>query len=85
MNDAHNLFEYEGCSTALADEPVFTQYFQILAWLKSGHTLTPLEALDKFGCLRLGARIYEMRQNGIPVRRKMIKVGKNKRVARYFL
>lgn len=68
----------------LFDTPL-SQYDRILSLLKSGHTLTPLEALDKFGCLRLGARIYEMKLNGIEVKREMIKVGKKKRVARYSL
>ena len=62
-----------------------TQYFQILDWLKSGRTITPLEALERFGCLRLGARIYEMRQEGFGIKREMVKVGKNKSVARYSL
>lgn len=65
------------------DNSTTNQYFQILDWLKSSRTLTPLQALDKFGCLRLGARIYDMKQNGIDVKTEMIKVGKNKRVARY--
>ena len=30
-------------------------------WLLSGRTLTPMQALKKFGCFRLGARIHELR------------------------
>lgn len=33
----------------------------ILEHLKSGKTITPLEALDLFGCLRLGARIWDLK------------------------
>ena len=36
----------------------------ILAHLKTGATLNPLQALAKFGCYRLGARIYDLRQAG---------------------
>jgi hypothetical protein len=38
-----------------------SQTTQILNHLKEGNTLSPLEALDMFGCLRLGARIWELR------------------------
>lgn len=35
-----------------------TQSEQILNHLKSGHSIAPLEALDKFGCMRQG---YDIR------------------------
>ena len=41
-----------------------TQNAQILARLKSGKTITPLEALAEFGCLRLSGRIYDLRRDG---------------------
>lgn len=28
----------------------------------NGNRITPLEALNKFGCLRLGARIYDLQR-----------------------
>lgn len=40
---------------------------QILKHLKKGKTITPLTALRKFGCLRLSARIYDLRKQGHPV------------------
>ncbi len=36
----------------------------IYSYLEQGNTITPLEALNKFGCFRLGARIYELRRAG---------------------
>ena len=36
----------------------------ILAYLKSGKSITPIEALNNFGCFRLGARIFELREHG---------------------
>ena len=36
----------------------------ILAYLKTGATLTPLEALSRFGCLRLAPRCLELREAG---------------------
>ena len=44
-----------------------TQNEQVLAWLKQGKTLTPLDALDHFGCFRLSARIYELKELGWPI------------------
>ena len=44
--------------------PELTQNQQILDYLKSGKTITPLTALKKFGCFRLSARIYNLKQEG---------------------
>ena len=41
-----------------------TQTQRILIYLKTGKTLTPLEALKKFGCFRLAARISDLRSQG---------------------
>ena len=47
--------------------PELTQNQKILDYLKSGKTLTPLLALEKFGCFRLSARIFNLRQEGNPI------------------
>lgn len=39
----------------------------ILARLKSGRGITQAEAYDEFGCTRLGARIYDLKQAGVPI------------------
>ena len=44
--------------------PELTQNQRILDYLKSGKTLTPLIALEKFGCFRLSARIFNLREEG---------------------
>lgn len=44
-----------------------SQEGRILAHLQTGAELSPLEALDKFGCFRLGARIYTLRKEGVPI------------------
>lgn len=59
-----------------------SQNSQILAWLKRGRTITPLEALQKFGCLRLGGRIFDLREKNV-ISTTMIEVDGGKRVARY--
>jgi hypothetical protein len=36
----------------------------ILDHLRSGKSITPLEALALYGCFRLGARIYDLKHEG---------------------
>jgi len=38
-----------------------SQTEQIRKHLESGKTITPLEALKKYGCFRLGARIWDLK------------------------
>ena len=44
-----------------------SQNAEILRYLKAGKSITPLEALHKWGCFRLGARIWELRQDGYSI------------------
>ena len=63
-----------------------SQTVRILAHLRSGHTLTALEALEKFGCMRLGGRIYDLRErHGIVAHKETIKLPNGKHVAQYSL
>lgn len=41
-----------------------TQSQKILAWLQSGNTLTQLDALHMFRCMRLASRISDLRSEG---------------------
>lgn len=49
-----------------------TQTQQVLAHLETGASITPLEALKLFDCLRLGARIYDLRRRGFPIKTRTI-------------
>lgn len=60
-----------------------SQSQQILAHLKSG-PITPLEALSNYGCLRLAARISDLRERGHIIETTMIERG-DKRFASYRL
>ena len=67
-----------------------SQTAKILNYLLNGNTITPLEALDKFNCLRLGARIKDIEKRlGYPPERRRKKVtnreGKEVYVAEYWL
>ena len=61
-----------------------SQCNDILTYLQSGRSLTPLEALDLFGCMRLGARIWELKGEGYPIESRTLDVG-GKYVASYSL
>ncbi len=41
-----------------------TQNQLILNYLKKGNSITSLEALQKFNCFRLSARIFNLREDG---------------------
>ena len=61
------------------------QSAQILKALKNGERLTHLDAEKRFNCLRLGARIYDLKHQGHKIERRMIVVPSGKRVAQYWL
>lgn len=56
---------------------------QILAALLRGEKITPLEALYKYGCFRLGARIWDLRQAGHKIKSETHVTPDGKRVAVY--
>jgi hypothetical protein len=62
-----------------------TQNKQILHYLKTGKSITPLEALYQFGCLRLSARIFELKEKGWPITCDRQDVGDGKVVGYYTL
>jgi hypothetical protein len=53
-----------------------SQLSQIRAHLQKGNALTPMEALERFGCFRLGARIKNLREAGIEIKTTMNRRGK---------
>ncbi len=62
-----------------------SQKVEIHNFLKSGKALTALDALRKFGCLRLAARIADLRDEGVRIvsTPKVLRTGK--RVVSYSL
>ena len=44
-----------------------TQNETILAALQEGKTISPMTALKQFGCMRLAARVWELRSKGYPI------------------
>jgi hypothetical protein len=54
----------------------------ILEFLKKGKTINPILALKKFGCFRLSARIFNLREQGHDIECNIVKVD-NKKFASY--
>lgn len=61
-----------------------TQTQLVLDALRRG-PLTPLEALNGFGCFRLAARVEELRKAGHAISVERHKLPSGKRVAKYRL
>jgi len=60
-----------------------SQNKQIADYLNKGKKLTPIEALNKFGCFRLAARIADLRNEGMNIVTNTIKLENNKQIAQY--
>ena len=63
---------------------MMSQNLAVLNYLQLGNSITPLTALRLFGILRLGARRYDLCQQGYKIHTEIVRVGK-KRVASYSL
>ena len=61
-----------------------SQEKMILGDLLDGEVITPIKALKKFGCFRLGARIWELKQAGYNIKKQTVTNG-NKHFAAYYL
>ena len=60
-----------------------TQNQEILRYLRRGRSLTPLSALNLFGCLRLGARVHDLKRQGVKIKTQMVSLSSSKRIAQY--
>ena len=41
-----------------------SQELEILSHIKRNGSITPLEALQEYGCMRMAARVYDLRSQG---------------------
>ena len=60
-----------------------SQNKQIADYLNKGKKLTPIDALNKFGCFRLAARIADLRNEGMSIVTNTIKLKNKKQFAQY--
>lgn len=49
-----------------------TQNQRIKEYLENGHKLTPLKALNLFGCFRLASRISDLKKQGMNIKTEMV-------------
>ena len=61
-----------------------TQNAAILSHLSRRKSLTALQALERFGCFRLAARIYDLREGGYRIESRVIDAS-GTRIAEYYL
>ena len=57
----------------------------ILEWLQNGKAIDPMVALVKFNCMRLAARIYDLRTDGYQIDTFWKQTESGKEVAEYRL
>lgn len=62
-----------------------SQNNQIIAWLEKGNTITQLEALNMFGCLRLASRVHNLRERGYNIKAEKVTTNTGKIVCQYSL
>ncbi len=62
-----------------------SQSKQILEALLAGRKLSPIEALNDYGCMRLGGRIFDLRDAGWSISDEWYETKSGKRVKRYFI
>lgn len=62
-----------------------SQCDMIAAWLERGYSITSLEALQQFGCMRLASRIHDLRERGMNINACKITTSTGKRVCEYVL
>lgn len=66
-----------------------TQCDMILRYMKEEGSITPIDALREFGCMRLGARIYDLKRKGETISKvtehRLNRFGKDVSYARYRL
>lgn len=62
-----------------------SQRQEIKEHLESGRSITPIEALNLYGCFRLSGRIYELREQGMNISKVMAEASNGKKFAKYKL
>ena len=60
-----------------------SQASQIASYMMQGNKITPLEALNLFGSLRLSAVIFVLRERGYKIQVERVKTNTGKWVAQY--
>ena len=62
-----------------------TQNDQIRMYLETGKSLTAMDALVRFNCFRLAARVKNLRDAGVNIRSELLHTSDGKKYARYWI
>ncbi len=62
-----------------------TQKEKVRQYLESGRSITPIEALEMFGSFRLGAIIFTLREEGMPIKTDFVTNRYKTKFAKYTL
>lgn len=54
-----------------------TQNEAVLRHLLDNRSITSLEAMNKYGIMRLGARVYDLKKQGYPIK-TFLRIGKSR-------
>lgn len=66
-------------STLPSQADLVLEHMQVLG------SITPIEALEDYGCFRLGARIWDLKRRGHNIASELVEGNDGKRFARYSL
>lgn len=62
-----------------------SQNSKVLRWLESGKSLSPLDALQRFGVFRLAARVHALKQLGYRIKAERTVFTNGRRCSTYRL
>lgn len=85
-NLINRIFGKNNSKPNVNENPVSStsQKAQILADLQKGKAITPIDALNDYGCFRLGARIADLKEDGWPIESRWYVTSTGKRVKQYY-
>lgn len=85
-NSLNNLWidELKKISEQPEEEPIESQNKAILKYLEAGNTITAIEALKMFGCFRLSARIFYLKEMGHDIASELV-FENGKKFSNYYL
>lgn len=69
----------------LNSESARSQCDRIAQYMEAGYSLTSLEALQMFGCMRLASRICDLRDRGYEINTCRVKTPSGKYITEYSL
>ncbi len=89
-NPKHNWFTIKASRCILGAKEIelvssLSHNDKIRSYLESGKSITPIEALDMFGCLSLAQRIMNLRDQGMNIKTDMVTTATGKRIGKYSL